>query len=361
MSVDVTKFRSYTNTANCCLDVKIEGVWSEDISGHVFIVAPFHRQHDRHLFAGEGVVIDWNLQPQQGKIQVRSKKLDTWDSFWHSNSVQLPFTELLPEAFFPARLGMIGIGELANTAIVNMNGRLVLTADAGRYWEVDPLTLETITPIGYFDEHIVSIPFSFFPLVANTAHPFYDPNTKELISCQLKSYPRLGSLFVDMLSGVYITRWDGEGTLRHWELAGTVLDGSPHTTIVTEDSIMIPDMPFQMGVAMLLGIKVSPRKAYSKTQIYTVDRSDMKIGQTTVPSRLITFDGDSYHFLCNYKRDRAGNITMVAVQQATISVSQAIAPYDVKHFSGKSYSQEYHGIPWMFAFDPGVLLDTPTP
>lgn len=88
-----------------------------------------------------------------------------------------------------------------------MNGRLILTADAGRYWEVDPLTLETITPIEYFDEHIVSIPFSFFPLVANTAHPFYDPNTKELISYQLKSQPRLGSLFVDMLSGVYITRW----------------------------------------------------------------------------------------------------------------------------------------------------------
>lgn len=356
MSVDITKFRSYTNTDNYCLDVEIEGVWPENISGHVFIVAPFHRQHDRHLFAGEGVVIDWNLQPQQGKIKVRSKKLDTWDSFWHSNSVQLPFSELLPEAFFPARLGLIGIGELANTAIVNMNGRLILTADAGRYWEVDPLTLETITPIGYFDEHIVSIPFSFFPLVANTAHPFYDPNTRELISCQLKSQPRLGSLFVDMLSGVYLTRWDGEGTLRHWELAGTVLDGSPHTTIVTEDSIMIPDMPFQIGIATLLGIKVEPRKAYPKTQIYLVDRSDLKIGQTSVPSRLITFAGDSYHFLCNYKRDRAGKISLVAVQQATISVAQAIKPDDVGHFSGQSYSsKEYHGIPWMFAFDPGVL------
>lgn len=91
-------------------------------------------------------------------------------------------------------------------------------------------------------------------------------------------------------------------------------------------------------MATLLGIKVAPRKAYPKTQVYLVNRSDLKIDRTSVPSRLITFDGDSYHFLCNYKRDRAEKISLVAVQQATISVSQAIKPDDVEHFSGKSYT-----------------------
>ncbi len=190
MSVDVSKFRSFANSANLCDEVEIEGVLPENLSGHVFIVAPFHRRHDRHLFAGEGVIIRWDLQSQQGKVKVHHKKLNTWDSFWHS--IQSPLSELLPEAFFPARLGAIGIAEIANTAMVNMDGRLILTADAGRYWEVDPVTLETITPIGYFDEHIVSIPLSFFPLVANTAHPFYDPHTKELITCELKSKLRPG-------------------------------------------------------------------------------------------------------------------------------------------------------------------------
>ena len=67
---------------------------------------------------------------------------------------------------------------------------------------------------------------------------------------------------------------------------------------------------------------------------------------------------------------------MVAIQQATISLTEAIEPGDVKHFSGNSYCEEdkygnyldriissfldrqnneYYGIPWMFAFDPGVL------
>jgi carotenoid cleavage dioxygenase-like enzyme len=156
MSMDVSKFRDSTKLANLSKDVEISGTWPENLSGHVFVVAPYHRENDRHLFAGEGLIIKWDLQPQQGKIKVHSKKLKTWDSFWHR--VQLPLGKLLPKAFFPAKFGFFGIAEIANTAIVNMGGRLILTADAGRYWEVDPDTLETITPIGYFDEHIVSVP-----------------------------------------------------------------------------------------------------------------------------------------------------------------------------------------------------------
>lgn len=353
MSVDVNKFRNFTNSSDLCEDLQIEGDWADNLAGHIFIVAPCHRPTDRHLFAGEGVIIKWDLQPQGGKVRVQRQKLNTWDSFWHS--IQSPISEILPEAFFPARFGLIGVAEIANTGMVNMDGRLILTADAGRYWEVDPLSLETITPIGYFDEHIISIPLSLFPLVANTAHPFYDANTQELITCELKSTIRPGKLFTDMLSAVYITRWDGEGSLKHWELEGTVLDGSPHTAIVTEELIMIPDMPFQIGMATLLGIKLAPQQTYPKTQIYLVNRQDLKPDGESVPSRLITFAGDSYHFLCDYKHDSNGKINLVAVQQATISVSEAIKPYDVKHFTGDRYPQEYHGIPWMFAFDPGVL------
>jgi hypothetical protein len=117
---------------------------------------------------------------------------------------------------------------------------------------------------------------------------------------------------------------------------------------------MIPDMPFQMGVAMLLGLKIPPRPAYPKTQMYLVNREELDPDKETVPSRLVTFDGDSYHFLCNYHHID-GAIQLVAIQQATISLTEAIQPGDVKHFSGESYSAEYYGIPWMFGFDPGVL------
>lgn len=118
MSVDVNKFRNFTNSSSLCEDIQIEGDWADNLSGHIFIVAPCHRQTDRHLFAGEGVIIRWDLQPQEGKVRVQRQKLNTWDSFWHS--VQSPISEILPEAFFPARLGLIGVAEIANTGIVNM-------------------------------------------------------------------------------------------------------------------------------------------------------------------------------------------------------------------------------------------------
>ncbi|KST66951.1 carotenoid oxygenase family protein [Mastigocoleus testarum] len=353
MSLDVNKLRGSSKLANLSEYVEIsEGTWPENLSGHVFIVAPFNRESDTHLFTGEGVIVRWDLKSENGKVKVNSKKLKTWDSLWYSSL--LPIIKLFPKKFFPARTGFWGISEIANTAIVNMGGRLILTADAGRYWEADPNTLETLTPIGRFDEHIVSVPLSFFPMVANTAHPFYDEEVEELITCELKTTPRKENFVVDMTSAPYITRWDGEGTLKHWELAGTVLDGTPHTAIVTEKLIMIPDMPFQTGIAMLLGLKIPPRKAYPKTQMYIVKREDLKTNKETVPSRLVTFGGDSYHFVCNY-RHIDNEIRFVTVQQGTISLTEAIEPGDVKHFSGESYPKECYGLPWMFAFDPGVL------
>ncbi|WP_036479638.1 carotenoid oxygenase family protein [Myxosarcina sp. GI1] len=368
MSLDISKFRGSSKVADLSKAVKFETCdgksedWRDWLSGHVFIVAPYHRKDDLHLFSGEGVIIDFNLKCDGGKIKVRSQKLTTWDSFWHQ--VQLSLGKLLPKAFFPARIGLLGVSEIANTGVVNMDGRLILTADAGRYWEVEPDTLETATPIGYFDEHIVSVPLSFFPMVSNTAHPFYDRDTKELISCELKAKPRPGKLFTDMISAVYITKWDGNNKkskdphnkgIRHWELEGTILDGSPHTAIVTEKVVMIPDMPFQMGLSTLLGLKIPLQKSYHKTQIYLVDREELKDSVDKVPSRLLTFEGDSYHFLCNYHH-REGKINLVAVQQATISLTEAIEPDDVRHFNGERYQdRNYHGVPWMFAFDPGVL------
>ncbi|MBD2128931.1 carotenoid oxygenase family protein [Microcoleus sp. ZQ-A2] len=342
--------QNFTRSSIGQYEATISGAWPQELSGHIFVAAPYHQLGERHLFGGAGVTIRWDLAPQNGKVKLLCKRVNTWDSFWQD---LLPLT-WRQRAFFPARMSLFGIAEPANTGVVNMNGRLLLTADAGRYWEVDPVTLETITPVGYFDEHIISVPLSFFPMVANTAHPFYDPETGELISCELKCVPRPGQLFYDMISQVYITVWDGKGTLKHWELDGTQLDGSPHTIILTEECAMIPDMPFQMGLTTLMGLKVPPTNAYPHTQVYIVDRKDLTAANYKVPARLVTFPGDSYHFLCNY-RHNDGNIQMVAVQQGTISLTQSLEPSDVMHFTGKPYSEEYWGIPWMFGFDPGVL------
>jgi carotenoid cleavage dioxygenase-like enzyme len=333
--------------------------WPEHLFGYVFIVAPYHRKNDLHLFAGEGVITRWSLKPQNNKIQVYSQKLNTWDSFWR---FVLPIFNL-SKGVFPAVISPLGVSEIANTAIVKLEKkeggevketRLILTADAGRYWEVDPVSLETLTPVGYFAQHVIAVPLMFFPVLENTAHPFYDKDKQEIITCELKIALTLGRILRDLESSVYIVRWDSKKELQKWKLKGTKFDGSPHTVMVTEEYVMIPDMPFQMGVGKLLGLKIPPQKTYPKTQIYLVNRRDLKTEEKAVPSRLITFEGDSYHFLCNYHHIDE-KIYLVAIQQATISLTEAIEKNDVKHFSGENYSLEYYGIPWMFAFDPGVL------
>ncbi len=342
--------QQFTRSSIGEFEAKISGTWPEEISGYIFIAAPYHKAGERHLFGGTGVIIRWDLTPTNGSVKVDCQPLKTWDSFWQ-NILPITWEQI---AFFPAKMSLFGIAEPANTGVVNMDGRLIFTADAGRYWEVDPVTLETITPVGYFDEHIISVPLSLFPMVTNTAHPLYDPENKLLITCELKSVPRSGEMFTDMVSGVYITLWDGKSILKHWQLDGTTLDGSPHTAIVSEECVMIPDMPFQMGLTTLMGLNIPPAKAYPQTQIYIVERKYLKEENYTVPSRLVTFPGDSYHFLCNY-RHQDGNIHMVAVQQATISLTEALEPNDVNHFTGERFSKEVWGMPWMFAFDPGVV------
>lgn len=344
--------------------VVIEGVWPQQLSGHIYIVGPYHRQGDYHLFAGEGVVIRWDLKAQDQQLTVYSKKLDTWDSLWHSI---LPMFNLnLLRVNFPAVISVFGVSEIGNTAITKlekMKGkeltetRIILTADAGRYWEIDPVSLDTLTPIGYFDQHVVALPFLFFPLVENTAHPFYDKDKQELITCELKLDFSPGKIlrgFIDLENLVYILRWDGKTQIEKWQLQGTQLEGSPHTAIVTEKYVLIPDMPFQLGVGKLLGLKFPPEPAYPKTQIYIVDREQLNKQNKTVASQLITFGGDSYHFLCNYYHVDE-KICLVAIQQATISLTEAITRDDINHFTGEKYSEVCLGIPWMFGFDPGVL------
>lgn len=349
MPLDVRQFFRSPAGQSSPFSGKISGEWPADISGHVFVIGPHHRQGERHLFVGTGEVTRWDLHPQEGQIQVHSARLKTWDSFWQN---LLPWT--WRGGFFPASMSLIGIGELANTAIINMKERVLLTADAGRFWEIDPVTLKTLTPVGYFDEHVVTAPGLAFPMIENTAHSFYDPISDELFGCELKARPRLTNLFSDMISLPYITLWDGEGKIRHWQLDDVELDGGTHTVLVTEKYVIVPDMPFQMGLTTLLGLKVPPVSPYPKTQMHLVERQHLQPGKKAVPSRLVAFPGDSFHFVWNYY-PVDGEIRFFAVQLSTTSITEAIEPGDTNHFTGERFPREYWGIPWMFSFDPGTM------
>ncbi len=91
-----------------------------------------------------------------------------------------------------ARLSyMLGTRNELCTAITPMQfendqfPRLLANYDAGRPYEFDSKTLDIITPIGGNDEWIPATPpfIDFpFPIVESTAHPAFDPVTKELFT-----------------------------------------------------------------------------------------------------------------------------------------------------------------------------------
>ncbi len=82
----------------------------------------------------------------------------------------------------------LGSRNMLNTAVTPFRfagdpaPRLLACYDAGRPWEIDPATIQIITPIGANSEWTPSTPEWLFPfpIVQSTAHPSFDPQTQEL-------------------------------------------------------------------------------------------------------------------------------------------------------------------------------------
>jgi Retinal pigment epithelial membrane protein len=88
-----------------------------------------------------------------------------------------------------ARLSMaLGLRDQLSSALVTMTAptappRLLVTYDAGRPYEVDPRSLDFITPVGRSSEWTPAVPVRHpFPIVLTAGHPAVDPRTGELFT-----------------------------------------------------------------------------------------------------------------------------------------------------------------------------------
>ena len=92
--------------------------------------------------------------------------------------------------------GMLGISSLLNTAFtpVNFSGtsgahQLLATSDTGRHWYINPTNLTLAAPIANLTDHLLSsgaFPPWPFPIIAGTAHPVFDPHTREYFGFNYK-------------------------------------------------------------------------------------------------------------------------------------------------------------------------------
>lgn len=179
------------------------GTLPDDWSGHVFINSPAgtvnsgglpypagSREQGSPIMNGDGYVYRFDLDAGSVGVQTAIMKPPC---FYADEATKIGnpngYGELY--SFFNCGLSrlspLLGARNELNTAItpVKFDGdtypRMIACYDAGKPWEFDPVSLGMMTAIGNNSEYAFATPEKMFPLpvIETTAHPIYDPYTKE--------------------------------------------------------------------------------------------------------------------------------------------------------------------------------------
>ena len=183
----------------------VSGKLPPDIYGHLFLVAPVGLADDKYedkekklinptqdgtpLFNGDGMVyrLDFD-EANLGKVKLSSSIAKT-PCFYTDEILEKPDQNTNFKDFINlglARLSLdLGFRNQVNTAIIPMKFneeegyRLMMTWDAGRPYEIDPVTLELVTAVGSNQEWDEQVNLQQILEVVNTAsHPAFDPYVK---------------------------------------------------------------------------------------------------------------------------------------------------------------------------------------
>ena len=200
------------------LDIELkvkEGKIPEDLSGFVFINSgagtvnsgglpyerklpdgEFNQEFGSPVINGDGYMYRFDLT-EPGKVKLKTRLLKTPCFYADIASSPIlnpnnPYADIAFKNRGLARMSMkLGTRNQINTAITpfrkpgDEQSRLLATFDAGRPFEFDPKSLDLITPIGENKFWRAGTPPFLnnpFPMVLTTAHPVYDPETKEVFS-----------------------------------------------------------------------------------------------------------------------------------------------------------------------------------
>ena len=243
-----------------------EGGLPADLTGRVlFTVFPYEAVFDDrtlasnpHMLSGPGRLLSIDLDPAaDGTLRLQTNFLQV--PSWHMR-------QLAPRAVVRtdfAEVSWLGIMNLANTTPLPVfpqphpdgrTGRRVLMAyDAGRPSEIDPRSLEHITPVGEPSQYRSAVKSSFSPLIMTSGHPVYDPEPSAGHPRGRLFYTHLVPRALDLVhpsqrsirADLYVMSWDG--TSKPSRPLRVCVDGKPvlldqasaHQICLTRDHIVI--------------------------------------------------------------------------------------------------------------------------
>jgi hypothetical protein len=136
------------------------------------------------VMVGDGLVCRFDLDPRG--ITLTSRLARTHDFVADeltSSTAALEHLRFVDSGL--VRFGWLGTRNFANTAFLPLGGtsRMLLTYDAGRPVEIDPISLDVLGPIGGRDEwRAEALGDALFPIVLSPAHPCWDREKRELFT-----------------------------------------------------------------------------------------------------------------------------------------------------------------------------------
>lgn len=243
----------------------VEGHWPLDVTGSVFVVGPDKREPKGHWFAEHGLIEQISLVPdRRGRIAVRHRRIDTPLARLRA---RLPF--LFRKLAF-MELSPFGVSNLANTNIQAQDGRLFVGYDAGRPVEVDPETLRFVTFVGANDEWLQGAPGVLEPLCAVAAHPASDHDEGAMYFVNYSQVAPPG-----VAKETWIGRWQLDGPVRRWRVAGMSEFDSIHDIKATEHHLVFADLPFVIDPETFVG-KPRVRRNQEHTSLWIVAKADLR-------------------------------------------------------------------------------------
>ena len=340
--------RSLLDGGEADLDLSLQvlsGTYPNDMAGYLFLVHPQTHHQGPPVVSGEGVLTRIAFE---GTPQLKRRLLKTpcyyADLAFQGQDASFDYADL-------TRISMtLGKRNLLNTGLVPMHDRLVVTSDAGRPWEVDPESLELVTPIGSFDEWDMALPGWInnfmdwpFPLMMSTAHPVFDANTQEFFSVNW------GVQILNLGGYVKLVRWNGSGVLEQFQLVNAwglpiAITQSVHQIAVTSDHIIVMDTAFVSEMEDLLGENSTAMRAQSSdTILYIIDRNGLPNGGGNVFAQHVSFPRESAHFIADY--DSSNGIIRIHVgHQCANDPSEFVQPGDINAIDGSPVPTELHGM-----------------
>ena len=317
----------------------VRGSMPDGISGEIVISAPHATTvGPPHAFFGAGMT--YRLSLQSGTFGAASDSY-AWRQAWiDSPSARLQHKR--PDVFERTMVGVtspFGLVNAANTAPLPWGDRLFMTWDVGRPVEVDAASLRFLGEVGRADEWQTFdlMPGPVLPMVLSTAHPVVDPER----DCLWTVNTWFGQLS--------IVRWDGDGPVQRWPIAGAAVPQSVHTITQTRDWLVVGDCAFKVEPQVVFGGERT-EPANPDEPIYLIRKSDLEATPPggEVACRTYHLAPEMNHYYAAY--DDADGVVVLFEHSENADIAMASRVGDIDVF-GRSVDPALAGL-YGFAMSP---------